>query len=166
MVYLAEQRPRRVRWEPARAARPSALERRLSEAQAARTRIDSVVRALLDRRNRAMASALADRVPVSRVSKALGISNADVRLFGGTFRDLDFSGAPAQWHLAELSAVAREIDAALASRDAAERGLRARILEATRGGRLDVFRIAAVLSLPPERVSEMVRSARKQPQDA
>ncbi|MDI2034172.1 hypothetical protein [Paenarthrobacter nitroguajacolicus] len=155
MTYVAEARPRR-RITP---AKPSLgrLELRLSQSRVTRARIDSHVRSLLGRRNEAIATALADKVPLAAVAEVVGIRAADVKRLAGAYQELHYSGAQHQWHLAGLTATVRQLAAALEEKDECIRRLRDDVMEGLESGRLDVFRAAALTALPTDRIRELTR---------
>lgn len=155
MTYVAEARPRR-RPSPAK-RRHSPLERRLLDSKVVRARIDSHVRTLLGRRNEAIAAAMADRVPLSSISDVVGIRATDVKRLGRAYQELDFSGAPPEWHLSGLRAITDQLNAALAEKELGARKLRDDVLEGLEAAAMDIFRIAALTALPAERIRELVR---------
>ncbi|MFJ4029696.1 hypothetical protein ACIPWF_20330 [Paenarthrobacter sp. NPDC089989] len=155
MTYVAEARPRR-RATPHQ-PRLTSLELRLAGSRVPRARIDSHIRTLLGRRNEAIAAALADKVSLAAVSAVVGIRAADVKRLGGAYQDLHFSGAPQEWHLSGLAAVAKQLEAALKDKEQSVESLRSDVLQCLEAGHMDVFRIAALTSLPAERIRELIR---------
>ncbi|MFF1831825.1 hypothetical protein [Paenarthrobacter sp. NPDC058040] len=155
MTYVAEARPRRR--ISAGARRHSPLESRLLASRVSRARIDSHVRMLLNRRNEAIAAALADKVSLAAVSAVVGIRATDVKRLGGAYQDLHFSGAQQEWHLSVLAAIVRQLEGAMEDKERSVERLRSDVLEGLETGRLDVFRIAALTSLPAERIRELIR---------
>ncbi|MGP0223251.1 hypothetical protein [Paenarthrobacter sp. NCHU4564] len=155
MTYVAEARPRRR--TTAHKPRLTSLELRLTESRVSRARIDSHVRMLLSRRNEAIAAALADKVSPAAVSAVVGIRATDVKRLGGAYQDLHFSGAQQDWHLAGLSAIVRQLNAALEDKDKCVQQLRRDVLAGLQKGSLDIFRVAALTSLPAERIRELIR---------
>ncbi|MFJ4171444.1 hypothetical protein ACIPY3_18225 [Paenarthrobacter sp. NPDC089714] len=155
MTYVAEARPRR-RTTPHQ-PRPTSLEVRLTGSRVSRGRIDSHIRTLLGHRNEAIAAALADKVSLAAVSAVVGIRAADVKRLGGAYQDLHFSGAQQEWHLSGLQAVVRQLDAALEEKERSVESLRRDVVEGLEAGHLDIFRIAALTSLPAERIRELIR---------
>ncbi|MFJ5958912.1 hypothetical protein ACIQC5_23470 [Paenarthrobacter sp. NPDC092416] len=124
-----------------------------------RARIDSHVRTLLNRRNEAIAAALADKVSLAALSAIVGIRAADVKRLGGAYQDLHFSGARQEWHLSGLDAIVRQLDAALEDKEAGVQRLRGDVIESLESGRMDIFRVAALTALPAERIRELMRPA-------
>lgn len=157
MTYVAEARPRR-RATPAK-PRLNRVEMRLSESRVTRACIDSRVRTLLSQRNEAIAAALADKVSLSAISTVVGIRATDVKRIGGAYQDLHFSGNRHDWHLTRLSAIVRQLDAALEDKEQSAQKLRCDVLEGLESGRLDIFRVAALTALPAERIRELMRPA-------
>ncbi|MBT8160908.1 MULTISPECIES: hypothetical protein [Arthrobacter] len=157
MTYVAEARPRRETIPAKRRLTP--LELRLAESRASRARADSLVRSLLNKRNETIAAALADKVSLSAISTVVGIRAADVKRLGGAYRDHHYPGAEPAVHLARLAAIVRQMDEALEHKESCLRRLRGDALKGLQSGLMDVFRIAALTSLPAERVRELIRPA-------
>lgn len=168
MVYIAEARSRRQaasgRGLPARTRSETpgsdpGLERRLAEARVSRAHRQSRIRTLLNQRNAAVAAALTGGVPVARIAAATGLRLTDVRNIGEGYSDYYGSGISREQHVTGLAAIAGELEKIKEERDRAERQFSADVVEALRGGRIDVFRVAALTAVTAERLRELTRGA-------
>lgn len=168
MVYIAESRPRRkaasARGVPARtrAETPGSdpgLERRLAEVRVSRAHRQSLIRTLLNQRNAAVAAALTGGVPLARIAAATRLRLADIRRIGDGYSEYYGSGISREQHIAALAAIAGELEEIREERDRAERQFCADVVEALRGGNIDVFRVAALTAVTAERLRELTRGA-------
>ncbi|QSZ54027.1 hypothetical protein RI444_09440 [Paenarthrobacter sp. AT5] len=157
MTYVAEARPRKRPTPRKRSLSP--LELRLAESKIFRARIDSHHRALLGRRNEAIAAALADKVSATTVATVVGIRVTDVKRLAGAYQDLHFSGAQPEWHLSVLTSVVRQLEQALQDKERSVARLRGDVMEGLGSAGLDIYRVAALTSLPADRIRELLRPA-------
>ncbi len=124
-------------------------------------RADSSFRALIVRRNELIALSAQDRVPITMIAAALGISAWVVRTAAGDGTGLPPSGNNRQSRLVQLEEAARELAEAEAERLGFETERQALVAAAHRGGVLDVFELASLTGLTPEHIRKMVRGTRK-----
>jgi|GEM_PF-1437313 len=124
-------------------------------------RADSSFRALIVRRNELIAQCVQDRVPVTKIAAALGVSAWVVRTAAGDAAGLPPSGISKQSRFAQLAEAARELADADAERLGYETDRQALVADAHRSGVLDVFELASLTGLTPEHIRKMTRGIRK-----
>jgi hypothetical protein len=167
VTYIPEARPRRRVTTPRRldgsgrrvtspAGNP-ALERRLAQEKAARAERQSRIRALLSRRNEAVAAAIVGGVPVAAVSATSELKLTEVRKIAGAFSESYNPELSREQLLAELDALAEQLRTVNDEKERAERQLRADIVAVLRTGEMDIFRIAALTAVTTDRLREITR---------
>jgi hypothetical protein len=124
-------------------------------------RADSSFRALIARRNELIAACVQDRLPVTKIAAALGVTAWVVRTAAGDAAGLPPSGISRHSRLEQLRGIAAELGDADAERLAYENERQALVAEAHRGGVLDVFELASLTGLTPEHIRKMTRGIRK-----
>lgn len=124
-------------------------------------RADSSFRALIARRNELIAQCVQDRLPVTRIAAALGVSAWVVRTAAGDAAGLPPSGISRQSRLGQLEGIAGELAEADAERLGYEAERQALVADAHRDGVLDVFELASLTGLTPEHIRKMTRGTRK-----
>jgi len=139
------------------AGEASDLERRLAQEKAARAHRQSRVRALLSRRNEAVAAAVAGGVPASAVAAATGLKVTEVKKTGRAFSESYVPGLSREQHVAGLVALADQPQTVIEEKDSAERQLRADVVQVLRSGEMDIFRIAALTAVTADRLRELTR---------
>ncbi|OFI38206.1 hypothetical protein BIU82_18725 [Arthrobacter sp. SW1] len=122
---------------------------------------DSGYRALIVRRNDLIAECVQDRLPVTKIAAALGVSTWVVRTAVGDPGEGPPSGVSRESRLAQLQEIARELADATAGRLVLEAERKALVTAAHRENALDVFELASLTGLTPEHIRKMVRGRRK-----
>jgi len=124
-------------------------------------RADSSFRALIGRRNELIAQCVQDRVPVTMIASALGVSAWVVRTAAADAAGLPPSGMSRQSRLGQLEEAARELAEADAERLGYEAERQSLVAAALRDGVLDVFELASLTGLTPEHIRKMTRGIRR-----
>ncbi|OFI37861.1 hypothetical protein BIU82_18850 [Arthrobacter sp. SW1] len=122
---------------------------------------DSGYRALIVRRNDLIAECVQDRLPVTKIAAALGVSTWVVRTAVGDPGEGPPSGVSRESRLEQLGQIACELAEASAARLALEEERQALVAGAHREGALDLFELASLTGLTPEHVRRMVRGVRR-----
>ncbi|MFE4833868.1 hypothetical protein ACFRAU_04205 [Arthrobacter sp. NPDC056691] len=156
MTYIPDARPRRRAAPPRINATPE-VERRLSQEKAARAHRQSRIRALLSRRNEAVAAAVAGGVPAAAVSAATGLKITEVKKTAKAFSESYVPELSREQHVAGLAALAEQLQTVIEAKESAERQLRADVVDVLRSGTMDVFRIAALTAVTADRLRELTR---------
>jgi adenine/guanine phosphoribosyltransferase-like PRPP-binding protein len=157
VTYIPDARPRRRIAPPRHADGNPELERRLAQEKAARAHRQSRIRALLSRRNEAVAAAVAGGVPAAAVAAATGLKITEVKKTGKAFAESYVPDLSREQHVAGLAALAEQLQAVIAEKESAERQLRADVVDVLRSGEMDVFRIAALTAVTADRLRELTR---------
>ena len=119
---------------------------------------DSSVRGALWQRNESVGQALADGVTVARIADAAGVAKFDVRRrIGATHMDLQPAGWPADAHLRAVRGHAQALAAAVEHKSRLEVRRRSLTVMALRTDQLDLFEVAALAAVPPERIRSEMR---------
>ena len=119
---------------------------------------DSSIRGALRQRNDSVAQALADGVPVARVAAAAGVNKFDVRRrIGAGHTELQPSGWPADAHLRAIRSHAQVLAAAVGHKSVLEVRRRSLSVMALRTDQLDLFEVASLAAVPPERIRSEMR---------
>jgi hypothetical protein len=119
---------------------------------------DSSIRGALRQRNDSVAQALADGVPVAKVAAAAGVNKFDVRRrIGAGHTELQPSGWPAETHLRAIRSHAQALAAAIGHKSALEVRRRSLTVMALRTDQLDLFEVASLAAVPPERIRSEMR---------
>lgn len=103
-----------------------------------------------------MAAALTDRVSVATVASATGLKLTEVKKIGKGYSEY-VSGVSREQHVAGLVAITNQLLKNMNDKVSAERQFRADVVEALRGGQMDVFRVAALTAVTAERLRELTR---------
>ncbi|MDR7159678.1 hypothetical protein [Arthrobacter sp. BE255] len=119
---------------------------------------DSSVRGALRQRNDSVAQALADGVPVARIADAAGVSKLEVRRrIGAGYTDLQPAGWPADTHLDAIRGRTQALAAAVEHKSVLEVRRRSLTVMALKTDQLDLFEVASLAAVPPERIRSEMR---------
>ncbi|GAA1769979.1 hypothetical protein GCM10009712_17410 [Pseudarthrobacter sulfonivorans] len=155
---MAQQPPRsgrRRRFEP---VDQETLRRELALNRQQIAGADSSIRDALRLRNDSVARALADGVAVTRIADAAGVNKFDVRRRIGTgHTELQPAGWPAEAHLQEVRGHAQTLAAAVGHKSGLEARRRSLTVMALRTDQLDLFAVASLAAVPPQRIRSEMR---------
>ena len=119
---------------------------------------DSSVRGALRQRNDSVAQALADGVLVARIADAAGVSKLEVRRrIGAGYTDLQPAGWPADAHLDAIRRRTHALAAAVEHKSVLEVRRRSLTVMALKTDQLDLFEVASLAAVPPERIRREMR---------
>ena len=119
---------------------------------------DSSIRSALRQRNDSVAQALADGVPVARIADAAGVNRFEVRRrIGAGYTELQPAGWPALTHLDAIRARARALAVAVEHKTELETRRRSLTVMAVKTDQLDLFEVASLAAVPPERIRSEMR---------
>jgi hypothetical protein len=146
---------RRRRFEP---IDQETLRRELALNRQQVAQADSSIRGALRLRNDGVAEALADGVPVARIADAAGVNKFEVRRrIGAGYTELQPAGWPADAHLDAIRARARALAAAVEHKTELEVRRRSLTVMALKTDQLDLFEVASLAAVPPERIRSEMR---------
>jgi hypothetical protein len=146
---------RRRRFEP---IDEETLRRELALNRQQMAQADSSIRGALRLRNDSVAQALADGVKVPGIADAAGVKRFDVRRrIGAGFAELQPSGWPAEVHLQAIRTQAHALAAAVEHKSMLEVRRRSLTVMALRTDQLDLFEVASLAAVPPERIRSEMR---------
>lgn len=146
---------RRRRFEP---IDEETLRRDLALNRQQMAQADSSVRGALRQRNDSVARALADGVPVARIAEAAGVNKFDVRRrLGAGTADVQPAGWPAEDHLRDIRSHAQALAAAVGHKSELEVRRRSLTVMALKTDQLDLFEVASLAAVPPERIRSEMR---------
>lgn len=146
---------RRRRFEP---IDQDTLRRELALNRQQVAQADSSIRGALRLRNDSVAQALADGVPVARIADAAGVNKFEVRRrIGAGYTELQPPGWPADAHLDAIRARARALAAAVGHKTELEVRRRSLTVMALKTDQLDLFEVASLAAVPPERIRSEMR---------
>jgi hypothetical protein len=119
---------------------------------------DSSIRGALWQRNDSIGQALADGVPVARIADAAGVAKFDVRRrIGAAHTNLQPAGWPPDAHLRAVRGHAQALAAAVEHKSLLEVRRRSLTVMALRTDQLNLFEVAALAAVPPERIRSEMR---------
>jgi hypothetical protein len=119
---------------------------------------DSSVRGALRLRNDSVAQALADGLPVARIAAAAGVNRFEVRRrIGAGYTELQPAGWPAEAHLRAIRGGAQALAAAVGHKSMLEVRRRSLTVMALKTDQLDLFEVASLAAVPPERIRRQMR---------
>jgi hypothetical protein len=119
---------------------------------------DSSIRSALRLRNDSVIQALADGVPVARIASAAGINKFEVRRrIGAGYMELEPAGWPADTHIETIRGRARALAAAVKLKTELELRRRSLTVMAVKTDQLDLFEVASLAAVPPERIRSEMR---------
>jgi hypothetical protein len=119
---------------------------------------DSSIRGALRLRNDSVAQALADGLPVARIAAAAGVNEFEVRRrIGAGYTELQPAGWPAEAHLRAIRGRAQALAAAVGHKSMLEVRRRSLTVMALKTDQLDLFEVASLAAVPPERIRREMR---------
>ncbi|MGM9471726.1 hypothetical protein ACS5PJ_06945 [Pseudarthrobacter sp. YS3] len=146
---------RRRRFEP---IDHDTLRRELSLNRQHMAHADSTIRSALRLRNDSVARAMADGVPVAAIAEAAGVKKLEIRRrIAAGYTELQPAGWPAQAHLRAVRGHAQDLAAAVGQKTGLEARRRSLTVMALKTGQLDLFEVASLAAVPPERIRKEMR---------
>jgi len=141
---------RRRRFEP---IDQKSLRRDLALNRQHMAQADSSIRGALQLRNDSVAQALADGVPVAKIAAAAEVNKHDVRRrIGAGYTELQPAGWPSDTHLRAVRLHAQALAAAIDRKSDLEVRRRSLTVAALKTEQLDIFEVASLAGVPPERI--------------
>ena len=155
MVVQPLRTGRRRRFEP---IDQETLRRELALNRQQMAQADSSIRGALRLRNDSVAQALADGVRVARIADAAGVNKFEVRRrIGAGYTELQPAGWPGDAHLDAIRAHAQALTAAVEHKSMLEVRRRSLTVMALKTGQLDLFEVASLAAVPPDRIRSEMR---------
>ena len=146
---------RRRRFEP---IDQETLRRELALNRQQMAQADSSIRGALRQRNDSVSNALADGLPVGKIAAAADVNKSDVRrLIGAGYTELQPPGWPADEHLRTIRSCREALAAAVGHKYGLEARRRSLTVMALRTDQLDLFEVASLAAVPPERIRSEMR---------